>query len=101
MNEFVNRIEGMLRGEVLDTESANEIRQIINQCDKQDSSPLPRKEVISIQPGDVIVLSSPTMLSESMAKMIEMKAQAQFPDNTILVLEDSMTMEVYREQVKE
>jgi hypothetical protein len=33
-----------------------------------------------------------------MAKMIKMKAQCQFPDNTILVLEEGMTLEVYREQ---
>jgi len=62
--------------------------------------PLPRKEVISIQPGDVVVLRSPQMLSEKAADHIDKNMTIAFPNSKIVVLEGDMSLGVYREQVE-
>jgi len=61
---------------------------------------LPHKEVISIQPGDVIVLSVPEEITADRVKIIEGNAQNIFPQCKVVVLASGMSLEVYREQVK-
>jgi hypothetical protein len=60
--------------------------------------PLPRKEVISIQPGDVVVVLSPVGLCERAYDNISRSLSNSFPDNKAVILDEGMTMEVYREQ---
>jgi hypothetical protein len=62
-----------------------------------------RKEVISIQPGDVIVLTCPEgyNMSEKNGKRLKETLLDAFPNNTSLVLVNGVTLEVYREQAKD
>ena len=63
-----------------------------------ESDPIPRKEVISIQPGDVIVVSSKATLTEAAHAELGDKMKHLFPDNNNVLLMNGDTMEVYREQ---
>ncbi len=61
--------------------------------------PLPRKEVISIQPGDVIVVDYHDRdLSDKAVGMAKDKIKEYWPNNKCLVLGSGITLEVYREQ---
>ncbi len=62
--------------------------------------PLPRKEVISLQPGDVVVLINPNNISAEQRAFAEADLKKFFPDNESLFLSDGVTLEVYREQRK-
>lgn len=61
---------------------------------------LPRKEVISIQPGDVIAVHLVRSLSLQGISNLKAALKPAFPDNKIIVLDEGMTLEVYREQGK-
>ena len=63
--------------------------------------PLPRKEVISIQPGDKIVLSIEYTLTQKAHERIKETLELEFPNTECLILDGGATLEVYREQVKE
>jgi hypothetical protein len=63
--------------------------------------PLPRKEVISIQPGDVIALVCEYNFSVEQAETLKAYMKGVFHGHKIVLLEAGMTLEVYREQVKE
>lgn len=61
---------------------------------------LPRKEVISIQPGDVIVLNCNGPITTEFRIQAEMDLKAVFRNNQSVILHNGMTLEVYREQEK-
>jgi hypothetical protein len=63
-----------------------------------DTPSLPRKEVISIQPGDVIVLKHPDFLTKETVSRIIKTVEGVWPNNKCLVLDNGMSLEVYREQ---
>jgi hypothetical protein len=63
--------------------------------------PLPRKEVISIQPGDVVVLTCKCDCTEKQAEAIRLEFKTLFPNNETVLLAGGATLEVYREQVKD
>ena len=66
----------------------------------QVTDSLPRKEVISIQPGDVVVLTNPYGVSMEQQDLAEADLKRMFPDNESLFLSNGVTLEVYREQGK-
>jgi hypothetical protein len=76
---------------------ANDVRSLV--YDIEDS--FPHKEVISIQPGDVIAISVPGALSEKACEHIKMSMAIAFPGSKSVILEEGMSLEVYREQVKD
>lgn len=53
-----------------------------------------------LNPGDLIVLRTARMLSMEQAAGIREAAKHYFPANRVLVLDDGMTLEVYREKSK-
>jgi hypothetical protein len=63
-------------------------------------SPLPRKEVISIQPGDVVVMSSKCDYSLKERNTLNDGLKALFPYNKSVLLINGDSLEVYREQGK-
>jgi hypothetical protein len=63
--------------------------------------PLPRKEVISIQPGDVVVLTCKCDCTEKQAEAIRLEFKTLFPNNETVLLAGGATLEVYREQAKD
>ena len=67
-------------------------------CECPYVNPLPRKEVISIQPGDVIACHSP-LDDASLAEHAHLNEI--FPNNAHIILCKGMSLEVYREQVKD
>ena len=69
--------------------------------DLYDSGYASRKEVISIQPGDVIVLMYKQPLTDKACNMIKDAMKPAFPDTKCIVLDGGTTLEVYREQVKD
>ncbi len=63
---------------------------------------LPRKEVISIQPGDLVALTTPYHLEVPEIDVMKRSVARLLPDGTnVIVLSGGATLEVYREQVKE
>ena len=76
-------------------EDGKEMREITYESVTES---LLRKEVISIQPGDKIIITSPMVLSEKATSYIIHKVEGLFPGTKCLLLEDGMKMEVYREQ---
>jgi hypothetical protein len=81
-----------------------EIEELYRYIDKGNNPPtiepesLPRKEVISIQPGDVVVLTNPEIVSMEQQDLAETDLKRMFPDNESLFLSGGVTFEVYREQ---
>jgi hypothetical protein len=67
----------------------------------EGNPPLPRKEVISIQPGDVIAVTSSEGTTEKNRNGAADLTHIAFPDNSILLLPNGMSLEVYREQDKD
>jgi hypothetical protein len=66
--------------------------------DERTTSSLPRKEVISIQPGDVIVLKCDVSLDADAHTACQVSLQNWFPSNKCIVVDGGMSLEVYREQ---
>ena len=60
-----------------------------------------RKEVISIQTGDVVTVSYKRKLSEAEIEDKKEVYSAVFPNNLTVLLDRGTTLEVYREQVNE
>ena len=57
------------------------------------------KEVISIQPGDVIVVTTPYILDPSDSDIMKRDLAEIFPDSAnITLLSGGATLDVYREQ---
>jgi hypothetical protein len=69
-------------------------------CGAGADDSLPRKEVISVQPGDVVVLTNPHGVSMAQQDLAEADLKRMFPDNESLFLSNGVTLEVYREQEK-
>jgi hypothetical protein len=65
-----------------------------------EKSDLPRKEVISIQPGDVAVIKADASINEKGQDYIRKQLNNTFPDNKTIILDQGMSLEVYREQGK-
>lgn len=74
-----------------------ELSDAIKEIESTNPS-LPHKEVISIQPGDKIVLNLPEKLSPEAYRSIVQSLAETFPNNHCIIIEAGMTMEVYREQ---
>ena len=64
-------------------------------------NPLPRKEVISIQPGDTIVLDCHGPITAEFHKLAKADIKKAFPGHKSVILHDGLTLEVYREQGKD
>jgi hypothetical protein len=64
----------------------------------QKPTSLPRKEVISIQPGDVVVLTSKLEYSLQGRNTLNGMLMSLFPNNKTVLLINGDTMEVYRER---
>lgn len=57
---------------------------------------LDRMNVVNIQPGDAIVVMHPKRLSLFAQDNIRKDMRKLFPDNDIVILEEGMTLGVYR-----
>lgn len=57
---------------------------------------LDRMNVVNIQPGDVIALMHPKRLSMKIQERLKASMGKLFPDNKIVIIEEGMTMDVYR-----
>ncbi len=64
------------------------------------NEPYISKEVISIQPGDVIVMTLPSEMTSDLRHAITIRLDRMFPNTESIVLGGSETLEVYREQEK-
>jgi len=61
--------------------------------------PLPRKEVISIQPGDMVTVTTPYELSAIASNELKFNVAEMLPDGVnVIVLSGGATLKVYREQ---
>ena len=67
---------------------------------KESSPDIPRKEVISIQPGDVIVLDCHGPITQEFHKLAQSDLKEAFPGHKSVILHDGLSLEVYREQGK-
>jgi len=66
-----------------------------------NTEPIPRKEVISIQPGDVAVVTTPYKLSAQSSNKLKFDVAEMMSDGVdVIVLSGGATMEVYREKGK-
>ena len=81
-------------------EMSNKKRYMDVYADEDIESPLPRKEVISIQPGDVVVVSTPEQMTEREHKGLSDILAEIMPKSKSLILSGGMSLEVYREQGK-
>jgi hypothetical protein len=66
--------------------------------DLYDSGYATRKEVISIQPGDVVVCKCTAPLTLKESDRIKIDLRRAFPNTKSVFLGESMSLEVYREQ---
>ena len=57
-----------------------------------------RKEVVNIQPGDVIAMSTERPLNEREYDYIVESMKTTFPETKCIILDNAMTMEIYRER---
>jgi len=100
MNEQVKEIlewYEVQRFNIFDSESP----ELFEALKSAYESPLPRKEVISIQPGDVVAVMYPGSLSTKVSICLKEQIREIFPRTDVIILEDGMSLEVYREQVKD
>lgn len=101
---IINLVEAKARLKTCDgyPEQVERCKQDLNAAiNKRIADPLPRKEVISIQPGDVVVINlSDTITNEGYYQLLS-DLTDRFPNNKHLVLDSGVTLEVYREQVKD
>jgi len=66
------------------------------------SDKLTNKEVISIQPGDMVTVTTPYELSAIASNELKFNVAEMLPDGVnVIVLSGGATLEVYREQVKD
>ena len=66
---------------------------------KPDNDKLTHKEVISIQPGDVVTVTTPYELSSRATDKLKFNVAEMLPDGVnVIVLSGGATMEVYRER---
>ena len=97
MNKFTEICDLVRDAETV--ECTSELPGIIKEIrDICEQPALPRKEVISIQPGDKIAIMHPGVLSEKGYATVKKGFTETFPGTECLILEEGMTMEVYREQ---
>lgn len=75
-----------------------QFKEFLSEMKAAFGAEIPRKEVISTQPGDVIVANSPTGLSDKERFELRLGLDQVFPDNKAVILENGITLEVYREQ---
>jgi len=62
----------------------------------QIEPPIPRKEVISIQPGDVVVVHCSVDLHPDQKERIKEDLRRAFPNNKSIFAGESISLEVYR-----
>jgi hypothetical protein len=68
--------------------------------DAYDKQALPRKEVISVQSGDVIAIYAIHEMKRIEYECVSKHIKELYPDNEVMIFDKGMTMEVYREQEK-
>ena len=61
---------------------------------------IPRKEVISIQPGDVVVVTVPDKCTLAECESLTRNVEYLFPGIKSMILDEGASLEVYREQGK-
>ncbi len=57
-----------------------------------------KMEAVSVKRGDVIVLCTDKIVTAEFAAMARAQLKELFPHNNCLILDQGMTLEVYREQ---
>jgi len=55
-------------------------------------------QILSLQPGDIVVLNYPDYLSESAISNITNSIKAHIPDNKIIILEGGLTIGIIRKE---
>jgi hypothetical protein len=70
--------------------------QGVDDCDIAKPSTLPHKEVISIQPGDVVLIKFNEVLGKERNDRTEKAMSGLFPHNSVLILDNGASLEVYR-----
>ena len=63
---------------------------------KPEDDPIVKKEVIQIQPGDVLVLTCNEELDEKRVEEIGSEFELMFPDNKTIILGGGSTLDVHR-----
>jgi hypothetical protein len=99
-------MEKTYRGQVVKDMSKDDLIEAVvclgDMCDKVlETDPLPRKEVISIQQGDVVVFKCDQPLEGDTYTAVRAAHAKMFPNNQTLILDKGMSLEVYREQEAE
>lgn len=65
-----------------------------------DGKDLPKLEVVNVNPGDIILIKTEHILSMNQIEKIADQMKIIFPRNSCVILDNGLTIEVYRENKK-